>query len=52
VLYHGKIKGIIKPARGKSTAKVKDHPFFAMHQDFEQIVLEEVENLRKPRYEL
>jgi hypothetical protein len=35
VLYHGKIKGIIKPVREKSTAKVKDHPFFAMHKDFE-----------------
>ncbi len=52
VLYHGKVKGILKPAREKSISKVKDHPFFAMHKDFEQTVLEEVESLRKPRYDL
>lgn len=52
VLYHGKIKGIIKPVREKSIPTVKDHPFFAMHQDFEQTVLDEVDNLRKPRYDL
>ena len=52
VLYHGKIKGIIRPAREKSISKVKDHPFFAMHKDFEQTVLEELENIRKPRHDL
>lgn len=52
VLYHGKIKGIIKPAREKTISKVKDHPFFAMHKDLEQSVLEELENIRKPRYDL
>ncbi|VAX10180.1 hypothetical protein MNBD_GAMMA26-1484 [hydrothermal vent metagenome] len=26
VLYHGKVKGIIKPAREKLFLKVKDHP--------------------------
>ena len=52
VLYHGKIKGIIKPAREKSTCKVKEHPFFAMYKDSDQSVLDELENLRKPRYDL
>ena len=52
ILYHGKIKGIIKPAREKSVSKVKDHPFFAMYKDSEQTVLDELENLRKPRYDL
>ena len=52
ILYHGKIKGIIKPAREKSASKVKDHPFFAMYKDSEQTVLDELENLRKPRYDL
>jgi hypothetical protein len=52
VLYHGKVKGVIKHARKKSISKVKDHPFFAMHKDDEQSVLEELENLRKPRYGL
>jgi hypothetical protein len=52
VLYHGKVKGIIKPAREKLISKVKDHPFFAMDKDGEQTVLEELESLRKPRYDL
>ncbi|KAF3981321.1 MAG: type II toxin-antitoxin system Phd/YefM family antitoxin [Methylococcales symbiont of Hymedesmia sp. n. MRB-2018] len=52
VLYHGKVKGIIKPVRGKSISKVKDHPFFAMHKGGKQTVLEALENLRKPRYDL
>ncbi len=48
VLYHGKIKGVIKPSREKTVSKVKDHPFFAMHKDDEQTVLEELDNLRNP----
>ncbi len=52
VLYHGKVKGVIKPSREKTISKVKDHPFFAMHKDDEQTVLEELDNLRKPRYDL
>ena len=51
VLYHGKVKGIIKPAREKSDLKVKDHPFFGMCKEFEESVLEELENLRKPRHD-
>jgi len=30
VLYHGKIKGVIRPVREKSELKIKDHPFFGM----------------------
>jgi hypothetical protein len=52
ILYHGKTKGVIRPAAGKSSAKVKEHPFFGMCQETGQTVLEEVENLRKPRYDL
>ena len=52
VLYHGKVKGIIKPAREKSASKVKDHPFFAMNKDSDQTVLDELDSLRKPRYDL
>ncbi|MBL3601516.1 MAG: type II toxin-antitoxin system Phd/YefM family antitoxin [gamma proteobacterium endosymbiont of Lamellibrachia anaximandri] len=52
VLYHGKIKGVIKPAREKSELKIKDHPFFGMHQDSEETVLEEIESLRKSRHDL
>jgi len=52
VLYHGKVKGIIKPAREKSELKVKDHPFFGMCDESEITVLEELENLRKPRHDI
>ena len=52
VLYHGKIKGVIKPARKKSELKIKDHPLFGMYGESEETVLEELENLRKPRHDL
>ncbi len=52
VLYHGKVRGIIKPAREKPLAKVKDHPFFGMDIKKEETVIEELENLRNPRYDL
>ena len=51
VLYHGKIKGIIKPAKEKSTLKVKDHPFFSMYGDNDTSIIEELDDLRKPRYD-
>ena len=52
VLYHGKVKGIIKPVKEKSQSKVKDHPFFGMRSNAEMSVLEELENLRKSRYDI
>ncbi len=52
VLYHGKVKGVIKPTREKLLTKVKDHPFFGMGSKNEETVIEEMENLRKPRYDL
>ena len=52
VLYHGKVKGIIKPVRGKVASKVKDHPFFGMANGSDESVLEELANLRKPRHDL
>ena len=52
VLYHGKVKGVIKPAREKSALKIKDHPFFGMYGESGETVLEELENLRKTRYDL
>ncbi len=52
VMYHGKIKGIIKPAKKKTTAKVKDHPMFACNKKSEKPVLEELNDLRKPRHDL
>ena len=52
VLYHGKIKGIIRPAKEKLMSKVKDHPFFGMRKENDKTVLEELDDLRKPRYDL
>ena len=51
VKYHGKIKGIIEPAKKTISLKVKEHPFFAMYKESENSVLEELENLRSPRYD-
>lgn len=51
VLYHGKVKGIIMPAKGQKTKKIKDHPFFGMSsKDVQKTVLDELNDLRKPRY--
>ncbi len=52
VLYHGKVKGIIKPVRERSNLKVTDHPFFGMCAESGTTVLEELENLRKSRHDL
>jgi len=52
VLYHGKVKGIIKPARKKTESKIKDHPFFGMYKESEKTVLEELDELRESRYDL
>ena len=52
VLYHGKVKGILSPVTKKSSSKVKDHDFFAMNKVAKVSVLEELESLRKPRYDL
>jgi hypothetical protein len=51
VLYHGKTKAIIVPAKGQVLKKVKDHPFFGMSaRDAQNPVLDELNDLRKPRY--
>jgi len=52
VLYHGKIKGVIKPAGKKSELLIRDHPFFGMYENSEKTVLEELEKLREPRHAL
>lgn len=51
VLYHGKVKGIIVPAKGKEHKKIKEHPFFGMSsKDTKKSVLDKLNDLRKPRY--
>lgn len=50
ILYHGKIKGIIRSANEKCNSNVKEHPFFGMIKDNKNQVLEELDRIRKPRY--
>ena len=51
VLYHGKVKGIIVPEERKPHKKITDHPFFGMSsKDNKKSVLDELNDLRKPRY--
>ena len=52
VLYHGKVKGIIKPAGATKVTSVKNHPFFGMLDKADNSVLEELESLRKPRHDV
>ena len=51
ILYHGKVKGIIVPAKAKEFKKIKDHPFFGMSAtESQKSVLDELNDLRKARY--
>ena len=52
VLYHGKVKGIIKPAGKSPHARVKEHPFFGMYRDDQESVQDQMERLRKPRHDV
>jgi hypothetical protein len=52
VLYHGKVKGVIKPAGEAPATRVKDHPFFGMLKGVDETVLQELEKLRMPRHDL
>ncbi len=51
ILYHGKVKGTIIPARLKEIKKIKEHPFFGMSAtEPQKPVLDELNDLRQPRY--
>ncbi len=51
VLYHGKVKGIIVPAKKEQNKKMTNHPFFGMLSEGpEKSVLDILKDLRKPRY--
>jgi len=52
VLYHGKVKGVITPAGKRPKSKITDHPFFGMHKERDESVLEELDRLRKPRHDV
>lgn len=52
VLYHGKVKGVIKPVRKEPRQKVVEHPMFGMLKDGAPAVEEIMTSLRKPRHAL
>jgi hypothetical protein len=49
ILYHGKVKGVIKPKISKGRTRVSDHPFFNMYSS-KETVDEVMANLRGNRY--
>ena len=52
VLYRGKVKGVLVPTAQKKDMPMIDHPFFGMSsQDSRESVLDELDNLRKFRYD-
>jgi hypothetical protein len=52
VLYRGKVKGFLIPAAQKKEMSMTDHPFFGMlSQDSKKAVLDELDDLRRARYD-
>jgi len=49
ILYHGKVKGIIKPNISRGRKRISDHPFFNMHSS-KETVHEVMADLRGGRY--
>jgi hypothetical protein len=52
ILYHGKVKGVITPAKKKAQLSIDQHPFFGMKKSSKQSVLDEMKQLRKLRHAL
>ena len=52
ILYHGKVRGVLRPAGKGSPGQVRDHPFFAMYVDAAESVQEQMDRLRKPRHDV
>jgi antitoxin (DNA-binding transcriptional repressor) of toxin-antitoxin stability system len=50
ILYHGKVKGVIIPTPKQREKRVEEHPFFGMLRHKKKPVLEELKDLRRPRY--
>jgi hypothetical protein len=50
LLYHGKIKGTIIPDGDRKAIQVKDHPFFNMTRKEESSVSQQMDGLRKSRF--
>ena len=52
VLYRGKVKGVLIPAAQTKDISMTDHPFFGMSsQDSRKSVLDELDDLRRTRYD-
>ena len=52
ILYHGKVKGVIIPAKNENSKKMTEHPFFGMFSgENQKTVLDTLDDLRKPRYD-
>jgi antitoxin (DNA-binding transcriptional repressor) of toxin-antitoxin stability system len=49
VLYHGKVKGVIKPNISGGHKRISDHPFFNMYQS-KKTVNQVMADLRGDRY--
>jgi hypothetical protein len=49
ILYHGKVKGVIKPNISRGRKRISDHPFFNMYQS-KRRVDELMNDLRGDRY--
>ncbi len=49
ILYHGKVKGVIKPRNSRSRSRISDHPFFNMYQS-KETVHEVMADMRGDRY--
>lgn len=49
ILYHGKVKGVIKPNISRGRRRISDHPFFNMYQS-KRRVHEVMNDLRGDRY--
>ena len=49
ILYHGKVKGVIKPKISESRRRISDHPFFNMYHT-KKGVHELMTDLRGNRY--
>jgi hypothetical protein len=52
ILYHGKVKGTIYPEGGRKAMKVEDHPFFGMNAGEDRSAGQQMEALRRSRFDV
>lgn len=51
ILYRGKVKGTIRPARTPAVADASKHPFFGSSSDRSESIADEIEKLRGGRFD-